>query len=87
MVGGALITNCESLMLSVSVDVEHYIHDKSFRHRLILLSLRNSKIGEDVLHRLLLGSCCILPISEIDLLAIQRCFGFQDYVRVSSCVY
>lgn len=51
MVGGALITNCESLMLSVSVDVEHYIHDKSFRHRLILLSLRNSKIGEDILHR------------------------------------
>ena len=28
-----------------SADIEHYIHDKSFRSRLILLSLRNSKLG------------------------------------------
>ena len=29
-----------------SVDVEHYVHEKSFRSRLNLLTLRNSKIGE-----------------------------------------
>ena len=28
-----------------AVDVEHYIHDKSIRRRLILLSLSNSKFG------------------------------------------
>ena len=31
---------------SVSVEVEHYIHDKSFRQRMILLSLSNSKLGQ-----------------------------------------
>jgi len=38
--------HCIASYPSVSVDVEHYIHDKSFRHRLTLLSLRNSKIGK-----------------------------------------
>ena len=31
-----------------AVDVEHYIHDKSIRRRLILLSLSNSKFGMSV---------------------------------------
>ena len=30
---------------SVSVDVEHYINEKSLRQRLTLLSLSNGKIG------------------------------------------
>ena len=34
------------IFCSVSVEVEHYIHDKSFRQRMIILSLSNSKLGK-----------------------------------------
>ena len=42
--------SCVFLSLSrpMEVDIEHYIHDKSFHRRLILLSLSNSKIGRSV---------------------------------------